>query len=186
MRLRIIAGQYKGRFILAPSTIKTRPTTDRVRETLFNLLENEFSFGGANVLDLYAGSGALGFESISRGAESVTFIEQSYPVYKNLQANISSLGINDQCKVIKRSAVAFTGSTPDEPFSLILADPPFFKYDIYDVVKQIFANGFLASGGMVIVERSVQTMEKDIEGFGKEPFRKIGDTRLYRFADDSY
>ncbi len=92
MRMRIISGEFKGRLIKVPDSKLIRPTTDRVRETLFNLLNNRIDFQGIKVLDLYAGSGSLGLECLSRGAEEIHFVEKNYPIYKNLQENIDSLG----------------------------------------------------------------------------------------------
>jgi 16S rRNA (guanine966-N2)-methyltransferase len=182
MRMRIIAGELKGRFIKAPETKFTRPTTDRVRETVFNLLNNRIDFDGINVLDIYAGSGSLGFECLSRGAASVSFIEKNFPVYKNLQENIDSLGVKERCKIYKMEAVKFSSWEEHPKYDLVLADPPFFDYDIYAVVKNLLANNFLAPEGFIWVERSIQTREKDIEGFGKEPFKKVGDSLLYEFT----
>jgi 16S rRNA (guanine966-N2)-methyltransferase len=178
MRLRIIAGDLKGRFIQAPRSEHTRPTTDRVRESVFNYLSNIIAFDDINVLDLYAGSGALGFEALSRGAGRVTFIERNFQPYKNLQNNINLLGVESQC-VIKRTTAEIFSSTAKERFELILADPPFFAYDIYQVVKSIVENSIIAKNGLMIIERSIQTLEKDIAGIGSEPYRRIGDTCLY-------
>jgi len=182
MKMRIISGELKGRFIKVPESKFTRPTTDRVRETVFNLLNNRIDFDGINVLDIYAGSGSLGFECISRGAASVSFIEKNYPIYKNLQENIDSLSLKNRCTIFKLEALKFTDWEEHPVYDLILADPPFFQYDIYDVVKKLISNKFLSEEGFIWIERSIQTKEKDLEGFGKEPFKKIGDSLLYEFT----
>lgn len=182
MRMRIISGELKGRFIKVPDSKFTRPTTDRVRETVFNLLNNRIDFDGIDVLDIYAGSGSLGFECISRGASAVSFIEKNFPVYKNLQENIDSLGIKDRCKIFKMEAVKFSNWEEHPKYDLILADPPFFEYDVYTVVQNLLKNNFLKEDGFIWVERSIQTKEKDIEAFGKEPFKKVGDSLLYEFS----
>lgn len=181
MNLRIISGKYKGRLIKAPDSKLTRPTTDRVRETLFNILNNEIDFTDLFVLDLYAGSGALGFECLSRGASFVHFIEKNYVIYKNLLTNIESLNLTAQCKIFKMEAVKFTSSDFGNTYDLILADPPFFQYDIYDVVNNIRDKKLLSSDGLLIIERSIQTLEKDFQNFRLEPFKRIGDTVLYQF-----
>lgn len=182
MRMRIISGELKGRLIKVPDTKYTRPTTDRVRETIFNLLYNKLDFDGIDVLDIYAGTGSLGFECISRGAASVSFIEKNFPVYKNLQENIDSLGIKNQCKIYKMEAVKFTNWEEHPKYDLILADPPFFEYDIYTVVENLIKNEFLKEDGFIWVERSIQTKDRDTETFGVEPFKKIGDSLLYEFS----
>jgi 16S rRNA (guanine966-N2)-methyltransferase len=180
MRMRIISGQLKGRFFNVPKSDKIRPTTDRVRETLFNLLNNIIDFDGINVLDVYAGSGSLGLECLSRGAAKIEFIEKDFVIYKNLEENINSLNVGEHCIIHKMEAVRFSAIHPKHPYELILADPPFFKDDIYTVVKNLILNKFLSADGMIIIERSKQTKEKDIENLGVEPFKIIGDTCLYR------
>ncbi len=179
MRMRIISGIFKGRLINVPPSKEIRPTTDRVRETLFNLLNNRIDFDGIEVLDFYSGSGSLGLECLSRGANHVTFIERNYQIYKNLLENIKSLNVEDNCKVIKMSSIDYSKKSPDKQFDLILADPPFFKDDIYDVVNNILQNNYLKSNARMIIERSIQTKEKDIENFKTEPFKTIGDSSLY-------
>lgn len=179
--MRITGGDLRGRTLKVPKSDLIRPTTDRVRESLFNYLQNIFEFEGAKVCDIYAGSGALGMEAFSRGAESVHFVEKNYVIYKNLIKNINSLGVKDNCKIFKMEAVRFAKRENHERYDFIIADPPFFKYDIHTVVRNLFEREFLTENGLIIVERSVQTEEKDIEAFGKEPFKKIGDSLIYRF-----
>lgn len=181
MRLRIISGKLKGRFILAPDFRGTRPTTDRVKETLFNILNNEFIIEEAQVLDIYAGSGSLGFEALSRGASHITFIEKSGIVVKNLNRNIELLKVYDEVTIVKNDAVRYLSNT-SKKYDLIIADPPFFEYDIYDVVSIIKGEKILNPSGMMIIERSIQTAERDVQNFTFEPFKKIGDTLLYKFT----
>lgn len=179
MKMRIISGEAKGRHIFVPKSDLIRPTTDRVRETLFNLLNNRISFEGMRILDLYAGSGSLGLECISRGAAEVNFVEMNFAIKKNLERNIDLLNAGGKCKIFKMSALNFSRLLDNAGYDLILADPPFFKDDIYKVVENLLANKFLNSESEIIVERSIQTKEKDIENFKIEPFKKIGDTCLY-------
>ncbi|HZW39694.1 MAG TPA: 16S rRNA (guanine(966)-N(2))-methyltransferase RsmD [Ignavibacteriaceae bacterium] len=185
MRMRIISGEYKGRLINVPDSDLIRPTTDRVRETLFNLLNNIIDFEDIKVLDIYAGSGSLGLECLSRGAKEIHFVEKNFVIYKNLEENIKSLDVSEQCKIFKMEAKRFANLYKDAGYNLILLDPPFFKYDVYDVVNSLLENNYLAEDGMIILERSVQTREKDIENFKLEPFKVIGDTCLYRIEKRS-
>jgi 16S rRNA (guanine966-N2)-methyltransferase len=178
--MRIISGELKGRLIKVPDSKLIRPTTDRVRETLFNLLNNRISFEGIKVLDLYAGSGALGFECLSRGASHVDFVEKNFVIYKNLLGNIESLNFTERCTIQKMEAVKFTSLSKHSSYDLILADPPFFKDDIYLAVENILSYGFLADGSFIIIERSIQTKGKDTEKFQIGPFKIIGDTCLYQ------
>lgn len=179
MKLRIISGEFKGRLINVPDSKFVRPMTDRVRETLFNLLNNRINFEGIKALDIYSGSGALGLECLSRGAKEVHFVEKNFSIYENLQKNIESLNVSGNCVTYKMDALKFSDSFYDMNYDLILADPPFFKEDIYNVVDRISANKYLSEGGLMIIERSIQTKNKDIEKFGAEPFKIIGDACLY-------
>jgi len=185
MRMRIISGYLKGRLISVPQSKLIRPTTDRVRETLFNILNNLIDFNGIEVLDLYSGSGSLGFECISRGAKSVLFVEQNLLIYNNLNENIESLEIEDKCSVVRSDAIVFTRKKSYKRFDLILADPPFFKDDIYKVVENIKSNGYMHSESIMIIERSIQTKELDIKNFKIDPYRIIGDACLYKISLDN-
>jgi len=182
MRLRIISGYLKGRFINVPKSNLVRPTTERVRASIFNILNNKISFEGKKVLDLYSGSGSLGFECLSRGAKEIHFVEKNSVIYKNLEENIKLLGAADRCKIFKMSVLKFSSSKIDQNYDLILADPPFFKDDIYNAVVNILNNGYLINTGLMMIERSIQTKQKDITNFKIEPFRIIGDACLYEIT----
>lgn len=177
--MRIISGKFKSRLINVPDSELIRPMTDRVRETLFNLLNNKIYFENIKVLDLYSGSGALGLECLSRGASKIHFVEKNFPIYNNLIKNINSLGVYERCTVHKTEALKFINSSTEKDFDLIVADPPFFKEDIYKVVESVLTNKYLNSEGIMIIERSIQTKQKDIEQFKIEPFKIIGDACIY-------
>ncbi len=179
MKMRIISGEFKSRLINIPASKLIRPMTDRVRETLFNLLNNKLDFENIKILDLYSGSGSLGLECLSRGAAFVHFVEKDFNIYNNLLSNIKSLGVQQRCKVHKSEALKFVNSFAEREFDLILADPPFFKDDIYKVVDTIITNKYFSSEGRMIIERSIQTKEKDILNLRVEPFKIIGDACLY-------
>ena len=181
--MRIISGELKGRLIKVPDSKLIRPTTDRVRETFFNLLNNRISFEGVKVLDLYSGTGSLGLECLSRGAAWVDFVEKNYVIYKNLAGNIESLNLNDRSKIFKIEAVKFTSLSNHSKYDLILADPPFFKNDIYKVVENILTYGYLADESFIFIERSIQTKTEDTNNLKSEPFKIIGDTCLYQISD---
>ena len=178
--MRVISGCLHGRTIKVPKSKLVRPTTDKVRESLFNILQNRIDFDDISVLDIYAGSGSLGIESFSRGASPVHFVEKNFQIYKNLINNLNALGIEKECKVFKMEAVKFTVTPRNERYDLILADPPFFKDDIHKVVVNILNNGFLNANGILIIERSIQTKEKDEAAFGIEAFKRIGDSLIYQ------
>ncbi len=178
--MRIISGFLRGRTIKVPNSKQVRPTTDKNREAIFNFLNNIFDFTDALVCDLYAGTGALGLEALSRGAKFVDFIEQNFKVFKNIQENIKLLKVEENCKVHKNSAVKFTNQT-EKKFDLIIADPPFFRDDVYKVFNNVFANKLLAENGILLIERSIQTEAEDKKAFNSEPVRRLGDSLIYLF-----
>lgn len=182
MRLRITSGYLKGRYINVPKSDLVRPTTERVRETIFNILNNRISFEGIKVLDMYSGSGALGFECLSRGAIEIHFVEKNSVIYRTLEENIKLLQAEDKCKIFKMPAINFSTLKSNVGYDLILADPPFFKNDIYNVVGNILDNRYLHSNCFMIIERSIQTKQKDIKNFKVEPFKIIGDACLYEIT----
>lgn len=182
MRLRITSGYLKGRYINVPKSDLVRPTTERVRETIFNILNNRMSFEGIKVLDMYSGSGALGFECLSRGAIEIHFVEKNSVIYRNLEENIRTLQAEENCTIFKLPAIKFSSIKPKVEYDLILADPPFFKDDIYNVVGNILDNKYLRTNCFMIIERSIQTKQKDIDNLRIEPFKIIGDACLYEIT----
>jgi len=179
--LRIIAGIYGGRKVKFPNSKLVRPTTDKVKESLFNYLYNQIDFDEIKVCDIYAGSGSLGLEALSRGAGEVHFVEKNFQVAKVLKENIDSLDASSECRIFNMEAIKFSTLNEHIQYELILADPPFFKNDIHLVVKNILKNNYLTEDGILIIERSVQTKNEDIEGFGIEPFKQIGDSLIYKY-----
>lgn len=123
--MRIIAGRLQRRQLRAPKGHLTRPTTDRTRESLFSLVESRLNLYEAEVLDLFAGTGALGLEAISRGARIVTFVEKRPRVLKYARENAENLEVADQCWFKRGDAVAFLEDYSGPPFDLIMADPPY-------------------------------------------------------------
>ncbi len=182
--MRIIAGKFRGRIIKVPKSKLVRPTTDKNREAIFNYLNNIIDFTESNVLDLYAGSGALGIESISRGSNEVHFVENNFIIYKNLLNNLETLNATEQSRVFKMSSIKFTSLKEHKTYDLIIADPPFFKNDIYNVVENIKKNNFLSEDGIMIIERSIQTKKEDVENFRLEPIKKLGDSLIYQFQNN--
>jgi 16S rRNA (guanine966-N2)-methyltransferase len=117
--VRVVAGEFRGRRLAAPRGTRTRPTADRVREALFSMLGD---VSGARVLDLYAGSGALGIEALSRGASSATFVESDHAAVAAIRRNLAALGVD--AEVHRQDAVRFL-SEPHGPFDLVFCDPPY-------------------------------------------------------------
>lgn len=177
--MRIISGKFKGRVISSPNSKYIRPMTDRVRVTLFDILSNNLDFRGINVLDLYSGSGSLGLECLSRGAKEVHFVEKNLVIYKNLLKNIELLSVKSQCKTFKMEALKFSRLDKHDTYELIFTDPPFFRDDIYEVAENLLNNNYLIEDGQLIIQRSIQTKEKDRLHFNLDPFKIIGDSCLY-------
>ena len=148
--MRIIAGKWRGRVIDAPPGQTTRPTADRVRETLFSMLASRLgSFDDLRVADLFAGSGALGFEAVSRGAATATFVESDSKAAAIIRRNAEKLGANVQ--VLGSSALALPRS---QPFDLVFADPPYAAGSGSLVVQAVESAGWLAPGAWMSVETS--------------------------------
>jgi 16S rRNA (guanine966-N2)-methyltransferase len=146
--MRIIAGKWRGRPIEAPPGRGTRPTADRARETLFSMLASRIgSFEELRVADLFAGSGALGFEALSRGATSVTFVESDPSAAAIIRRNAEKLGVGAQ--ILTVSALALPRS---EPFDLIFADPPYSPGSGSAVVESVLKSGWLTTGGWLTIE----------------------------------
>ena len=179
--MRIISGTFRGRTIKFPRSKLVRPTTDRNKETIFNILNNHIGFDGIKACDIYAGSGSLGLETISRGAAEIHFVEKSFHVQKMLKENISSLNAEEWCKVFNISALKFSSMKEHDIYDLIILDPPFFMDDVHQVVENLIQNKFLIENGIMLIERSIQTKEKDVKNFKIEPFKRLGDSLIYLF-----
>ena len=147
--MRIISGQWRGRPLAAPKGLQTRPTADRTRETLFSMLVSRLgSFEELRVADLYAGSGALGLEALSRGAAHCTFVENDRAAVEAIRANAASLGASG-VEVMAMSAARLPLA---QPFHLILADPPYAEGSGSAAVASVVAASWLAPGGWMAVE----------------------------------
>jgi len=177
--MRIISGKFKGRTISSPISKYIRPMTDRVRVTLFDILNNYLDFTGIKVLDLYSGTGSLGLESLSRGADEVHFVEKNFTIYKNLLKNVELLGVKSSIRIFKMEGLKFSRLADHAKYDLIFADPPFFKDDVYEVIENLKTNNFLVENGRIVIQRSIQTKEKDVLHLETEPFKIIGDSCLY-------
>ena len=147
--MRIIAGEWRGRRLRTPPGIATRPTADRVRETLFSMLTSRVSFEGLRVADLFAGSGALGLEALSRGAALACFVENDAKAASAIKASAAELGALDRVQVLGGSALALPRS---DPFDLIFADPPYAAGSGTAAVRAVTAAAWLVPGGWMAVE----------------------------------
>ena len=173
--MRIIAGEWRGRKLDAPAGLATRPTTDRVRETLFSMLVSRVgSFDGLRIADLFAGSGALGFEALSRGAASATFVDQDPAALDAIRANAARLGVTDRVRVTPGSALALPKA---EPFDLIFSDPPYAPGSGSGSVSAIASAGWLTPGGWLSVE-TARGDDVDTGPFDLVVIRNVGRARI--------
>jgi len=151
-QIRIIGGRWRGRKLPVPDSAGLRPTTDRVRETLFNWLAPVLP--QARCLDCFAGSGALGLEALSRHAASVTLLELERPVAQQLEKNLQTLGTRD-ARVINANTLNWLAAA-GEPYDVVFVDPPFRKGLLEQTLQQLEQNGWLADEAMIYVESEVE------------------------------
>jgi 16S rRNA (guanine966-N2)-methyltransferase len=177
----VTGGILGGRTLVAPAGRGVRPTTDRVREAIFARLG---AIGGARVLDLYAGTGALGIEAISRGAASVVFVERERASLDALRRNLAALGLGEGARIVARdaaAAVAELGRAGDR-FDLVLLDPPYGTGEDERALRAAVAARILASGAVLVVERSRRHALPPIPGLVLQDERRYGDTIVSRLA----
>ena len=176
---RIVAGEARGRRLAVPPR-GTRPTTDRVREALFNVLAVRRDYDGLRVLDLYAGSGALGLEALSRGAASVLFVDSDRRAAEVIGRNITAVGLPGA--TVRRGAVATVlAAGAPSPMDLVLADPPYEvpAAEVEQILADLCRNGWVDAGSIVVVERAASSPPLNWpDGWSGWPSRRYGDTRL--------
>lgn len=180
--MRIIAGQWRSRPLVAPKGDTTRPTADRTRETLFSMLNSRLgSFDDLAVLDVFAGSGALGLEALSRGAAHCTFVEQDANALKALETNIDKLGAKSQSD-IRPGSVLSLGSAI-KPFDLVLMDPPYASGAGSVALDKLARLRWFAPSAWISVE--TDTKENiDVKGFAIDTVRDVGKARLTLLRPD--
>ncbi|MGI8704781.1 MAG: 16S rRNA (guanine(966)-N(2))-methyltransferase RsmD [Sphingomicrobium sp.] len=173
--MRIIAGQWRGRKLAAPAGVATRPTGDRVRESLFSMLASRLgSFEELRVADLYAGSGALGLEALSRGAAFACFVDQDPGAIAAIRENVEALGAVERSRIWARPA---ENLPPEQPFDLILADPPYAPGSGSAALRQIAVAGWAAPGAWISIE-SKRGDSIDPRGCTIDTERDVGRARI--------
>lgn len=179
--MRVVGGRFRGRPLAAPKGHATRPTSDRVRESLFNILTHgleDFEIEGARVLDLFAGTGALGIEALSRGASWCLLVEDSAEARGCIRENIEALGLTGVTKVWRRDATKLGQAAPMQPFQLVFADPPYGKGLGELALTAAVEGGWLSPGAVCVLEEHADT-EVALPGLRLESERTYGDTRLH-------
>jgi 16S rRNA (guanine966-N2)-methyltransferase len=182
--MRVIAGEWRGRKLMAPKGDATRPTADRTRETLFSMLTSRLgSFEGLRVADLFAGSGALGLEALSRGAAHCLFVEQDQAAVKSIRANIDTLGARERATVQAASVMALGPASA--PYDLILLDPPYDTGAGQVAIDRLLRLGWIGPQSWLSLETGARE-KVEIKGVAIETERKIGKGKLtlLRLADD--
>ena len=174
--MRIISGEWRGRKLVAPKGELTRPTADRTRETLFSMLVSRLgSFEGLRVADLYAGSGALAFEALSRGAAAAVLVETDRAALQAIETNAASLGVTARVAVRAMSAVRLPRDTP---FDLVFADPPYATGTGSKVAKAVADAGWLSPGGWLAIETAKGETIEPPPTLTVEATRDVGRARL--------
>ena len=180
--MRVISGTARGTQLKTPDGNATRPTADRVKEALFSIIQ--FELPGANVLDLFGGTGQLGIEAISRGAKSAVFVDQSRDACRLIRENLDRAHFGDQARVIRSDYIAYLQNC-SEMFNIILLDPPYADIFLEKALKVITEIDILQSGGIIVTERPLEkTLNLDFPGYTRSKDYKYGKTLLCVFRKD--
>ena len=178
--MRIVGGRLRGRALAAPKSQAIRPTADRLREALFNILVHAYGdpVTGARVLDLFAGTGALGLEALSRGAAFALFIDDAAEARALLRENVAALGLGGVTRIFRRDACKLGPAHPIEPFSLAFLDPPYGRGLAEAALASARAGGWLTPDAMIVVEEAASAAFAAPEGFDELERRRYDDTAL--------
>jgi 16S rRNA (guanine966-N2)-methyltransferase len=178
--MRVVAGRLRGRNIASPSSRDVRPTADRLRESLFNILAHAYGdpVDGARVLDLFAGTGALGIEAISRGAAFCLFVDNGAEARALLRQNVEALGLGGVTKVYRRDACALGSVHPHEPFTLAFLDPPYGRGLAEKALASLRDGNWLVPGALVVVEEAVSAKVATPAGYEELERRTYDDTEF--------
>src|SRR4051794_35365923 len=181
---RIIAGAHGGRRLSAPAGASTRPTSDRVREAFFSSLNSMTELSGARFADLYAGSGAVGLEALSRGASHALLVESDAPAVRTIRDNIVALGAGPAARLVTGKVSQVLADPPGGgPYDVVFADPPYAVGDdeITELQLALLAQGWLAADAVVVIERSTRTAVRGaplswVDGITADRSRRYGET----------
>ncbi len=181
--MRIVGGDLKGRILLAPEGHDVRPTSDRAREAVFNILLNgkpDVDFADITVLDVFAGSGALGLEALSRGASQAVFIESNRTAVESIRYNASTFKVDERCLILNHNALHI-GSKPFSmvgPADLVFLDPPYKQGLIEPALEKLVSNDWISHNAVVVVETEASLEIEAPEGFEIIDARKYGAARV--------
>jgi 16S rRNA (guanine966-N2)-methyltransferase len=178
--MRIVGGRFSGRTLAAPKSQAIRPTADRLRESLFNILAHSYvdPVSGARVLDLFAGTGALGLEAMSRGAAFALFIDDGAEARALIRGNVEMLGLGGTTRIFRRDATRLGPVHPVEPFTLAFLDPPYRQGLAERSLASLRNGGWLAPGAFVVVEDAANANFAAPLGYSETERRRYDDTEL--------
>jgi 16S rRNA (guanine966-N2)-methyltransferase len=178
--MRVVGGRLRGRTLAAPNSPAIRPTADRLRESLLNVLVHAYGdpIANARVLDLFAGTGALGIEALSRGAAFALFVDDGAEARALLRENTTTLGLGGASRIFRRDATKLGPVHPVEPFSLAFLDPPYGKGLAENALASARAGGWFVSDALIVVEEAKKAQFTAPEGFNELERRSYDDTEF--------
>jgi 16S rRNA (guanine966-N2)-methyltransferase len=181
--VRIVGGEFRGRPLATPKSNAIRPTIDRTRESLFNIIGHVYpeALNGTRVMDVFAGTGAVGLEAVSRGCRHALFVENGVEGRGLLWENIDSLGLHGRARILRRDATDLGPSNNVEPFNLLFADPPYGQGLGEKALISAHKGGWLAPGALVILEENADVTVTADAVFKPLESRIFGDTRIEFF-----
>jgi 16S rRNA (guanine966-N2)-methyltransferase len=178
--MRVVGGRLRGRPLAGPKSKSIRPTADRLRESLFNILRHAYGdpVGGARVLDLFAGTGALGIEAASQGAAFVLFVEDGAEARALIRENVAALGLGGSSRLFRRDATKLGLAHPVEPFSLVFLDPPYGQNLADKALASARQGGWLSPEALIVVEEATKARFVALEGFSELERRAYDDSEF--------
>ena len=178
--MRIVGGDLRGRALETPRSGAIRPTSDRTREAVFNLIAHSHPehLQGQRVLDLFAGTGALGLEALSRGASYAIFIEETAEGRGLIRTNVEAFGLQGRTKIFRRDATTLGNAGTLQPFKLVFADPPYGKGLAELAISEAIKGGWLAPDALIVVEEAASTPFQPVAGLTLLDRRDYGDTTV--------
>lgn len=179
--MRVVGGSLKGRTLKGPATQAVRPTSDRLRESIFNILAHGYDdpIDGSRVIDLFAGTGALGLEALSRGAAFCLFVDDGTEARSLIRANVEAFALGGVTKIFRRDATRLGAMPPQNQFTLAFLDPPYGKGLADRALLALHDGGWLAEGALVLVEEEAKADIVIPEAFKELDVRAYGETKLW-------
>jgi 16S rRNA (guanine966-N2)-methyltransferase len=178
--MRIVGGRLKGRALFGPKTDSIRPTSDRLRETLFNILVHSYDdpLPGGKIIDLFAGTGAFGLEAVSRGADFCLFVDDGAQARALIRENVEALGLGGVTRVWRADATRLGAAPAGAPFTLAFLDPPYGRSLAGPALAALAAGGWLAEGALCVIEEDAKAELEASEAFALLDQRTYGDTKI--------